>query len=453
VIPGGLRPARLAAALGAMVALGACGDAGGPTTLRLWAMGREGEVVAQLVGEFERAHPGIRVEVQQLPWTSAHEKLLTAFVGDATPDLAQLGNTWLPELATLDALAPLDAEVAASPVVRPPDYFAGIWETNQLDGVRYGVPWYVDTRLVFYRRDLFAAAGFPRMPVTWAGWLDAMRAIKAQVGPARYAVLLPLDESEQLLSFALQTEDPLLRDHGRRGNFRSAGFRRALTFYLEMFAGELAPVATAIQVPNVWDELGRGYFSCFLHGPWSIGEFMRRLPAAQQATWATAPLPGPTGPGAALAGGSSLVVFRRAAHPHEAWQLIEYLSQPDVQRRFYALTGNLPPRRTSWDDPRLRSDEHVQAFREQLERVRRTPPVPEWEQIATEMHVVSERAARRVSPATTPAELAAIVDTAVTELDARADQMLAKRRWILDRRGDRSGDRSGDQRGDPRGPP
>ena len=67
------------------------------TVVRFWAMGSEGEIVASLIPEFERTHPGIRVEVQQLPWTSAHEKLLTAFAGDSTPDLCQLGNTWIPE--------------------------------------------------------------------------------------------------------------------------------------------------------------------------------------------------------------------------------------------------------------------------------------------------------------------------------------------------------------------
>ena len=36
----------------------------------------------------------LRVEVQQLPWTAAHQKLLTAFAGDSLPDVAQLGNTW-----------------------------------------------------------------------------------------------------------------------------------------------------------------------------------------------------------------------------------------------------------------------------------------------------------------------------------------------------------------------
>jgi multiple sugar transport system substrate-binding protein len=425
-------PLVTAAVLAALVA---CGDATGATTLRVWVMGREGEVVAALVPAFERDHPGVRVEIQQLPWSSAHEKLLTAFVGDATPDISAIGNTWLPELAALGALTPLDAQIAASPIVRPADYFAGIWETNQLDGVVWGVPWYVDTRLVFYRKDLLARAGFAAPPVAWPAWLAAMRAIKAQVGAQRFAVLLPVDEFEQLVSLALQEDDPLLRDHGRWGNFASAGFRHALTFYLQIFVEQLAPVATQLQVPNPWDELARGYFSFFLHGPWSIGEFKRRLPASQQASWGTAPLPGPHAPGAGIAGGTSLVVFRHAAHPREAWQLIEYLSRPDVQRAFYDLTANLPPRRASWDDPRFATDAYVPAFRDQLERVRRTPPVPEWERIATEIRVVSERAVRQVSPATTPGELAAIVDTAVAELDAQAGQLLEKRRWLLDRRG------------------
>src|SRR5690606_16802362 len=128
------------------------------TVLELWAMGREGEVVAELLPGFERTHPGVRVEVQQLPWSAAHEKLLTAFVGDATPDVAQLGNTWIPELAALGALAPLAPAVAGSDIVHVDDYFPGIWDTNRFEGSLYGVPWYVDTRLLFYRRDILAEA-------------------------------------------------------------------------------------------------------------------------------------------------------------------------------------------------------------------------------------------------------------------------------------------------------
>ena len=100
--------------------LAACGNRSGEsehTTLRFWAFGREGEVLQELMPEFERQNPGIRVRVQQIPWTAAHEKLLTAYVGNATPDLAQVGNTWIPEFAALGALEPLDQWDARSSVM------------------------------------------------------------------------------------------------------------------------------------------------------------------------------------------------------------------------------------------------------------------------------------------------------------------------------------------------
>ena len=72
--------ARIAGAL-LLVLLCACAPSpSGEQTIRFWVMGREGEVIAQLIPGFERANPGIRVRVQQVPWTSAHEKLLTAWL-------------------------------------------------------------------------------------------------------------------------------------------------------------------------------------------------------------------------------------------------------------------------------------------------------------------------------------------------------------------------------------
>ena len=388
-------------------------------------MGREGEVVAQLLPEFERAHPGLKVKVQQLPWTAAHEKLLTAFAGDATPDLCQLGNTWIPELVALNALEPLDRYVAASPIVDADDYFAGIWDTNRVDGKLYGVPWYVDTRLMFYRRDLLRHAGFSSPPRSWQEWTEMLAAIERQAAPDRYAILLPLNEFEPLLALALQQGEPLLREDGRWGNFRGAGFRRALEFYLEMFQRGWAPAVASAAISNVWNEFGRGRFVFFVSGPWNIGELQRRLSSEQQDTWMTAPLPGPDGPGASIAGGSSLVVFRASRHQETAWRLVEFLSQPAVQRRFHALTGDLPPRRTTWKDPGLAADVHARAFREQLERVEPAPKVPEWERIASEMRLVAERVVH--------GQLS--VGEAARELDARADRILEKRRWLLARRG------------------
>ncbi|MFZ2237348.1 MAG: extracellular solute-binding protein, partial [Dokdonella sp.] len=238
--PSHRRIALVAACVGLLAACGKSGD--DSITLRFWTMGREGEVVGELLRNFERLHPGVHVNVQQLPITAAHEKLLTAFAGDALPDIGQIGNTWMPELATLGALEPLQSRVDASAVIDQSDYFAGIWDSNVIDGKLYGVPWYVDTRLLFYRKDLLAKAGFPNPPYDWAEWSRQMAAIKQLGGAKNYSILLPLDEYESLLNLAVQEPDALLRDDDTRGNFQSTGFRRAFAFYLDMYREGWAPV-------------------------------------------------------------------------------------------------------------------------------------------------------------------------------------------------------------------
>jgi len=416
-------------ALGVLLAatLAGCGQRD-VTVLKFWAMGREAEVVSELMPEFEKAHPGVRVEIQALPFTSAHEKLLTAFAGDSTPDVCQLGNSWIPEFTALDALAPLGERIAASKVVDRSDYFDGIWATNVIEGQVRGVPWYVDTRIFFYRRDILAKAGYTAPPKTWAEWHEMLLAIKRIVGPNNYSVLVPLNEFEPLQILALQQPEAMLRDDGRYGNFRSESFRKALAFYVSMFDENLAPPYTNTQISNVWMEFGRGYFSFYITGPWNVGEFKRRLRPDQQDLWMTASMPGPDGPGVSNPGGSSLVIFKRSKNQQLAWELIEFLSQPAQQARFHALTGDLPPRRSTWTAPQLANDVYSKAFREQLERLRPFPQVPEWERIMEEMKFMQERVSRHRET----------LDQGVTRLDAHVDRLLEKRRWMLAQRDERA---------------
>jgi multiple sugar transport system substrate-binding protein len=410
-----------------LLLLVACARAPEPTVIRFWAMGREGEVVRELLPQFEREHPGLRVDVQTIPWNAAHEKLLTAYAAGGLPDICQLGNTWVPEFAILGALTPLQPYVERSQVVRPADYFPGIWNTNIVEGELVGVPWYVDTRLLFYRKDVLRDAGVTTAPRSWEEWRRALAAVKREVGPKRHAILMLLNEFEPQLSLALQGDDPLLRDGGRYGNFRAAGFRDALGLYAEMFERGWAPPVSETQVSNVWEEFFKGDFAFYLSGPWNIREFRKVAPPELADQWGTMPLPGPDGPGAGIAGGTSLVLFRGgrghdAQRRQAAWKLVEFLSRPDIQQRFYALIGDLPPRRSTWRHPALANDELARAFREQLERVKPTPKVLEWEQIVQEMRLTTERVVRG----------GLSQDDAVRQLNARVDRILEKRRWVLE---------------------
>lgn len=402
---------------GGAVPLSACSLPDARTTLQFWAMGNEGRSVPLLLPEFE-AQSGIRVIVQPQPWSSAHQKLLTAYAGDSLPDVSQIGATWISELTAIGALTSLPGQAADLLT----DQFSAVVDTATIGGTARATPWYVDTRLVFCRTDIMARAGYDQMPQTWEDWKRSMHAIKRVSGSDNYAILLPVNEFEQLLTFGLQGQEPLLRDRDSRGNFSSPSFVAALAFYKSLFDEGLAPLASSTQISNVWTEFARGYFTYYFSGPWTIGDMKSRLPADIQPHWNTAGVPGPDGPGASAPGGSALAVFRTSRHPEAAWKLIRYLCDPAVQARFNVLTGNLPSRTSAWNAPAVATDPYIDAFRQQLSRAKTLPKAPEWERVSAEMQIVAERMVRgEFSP-----------EAAGREIDRRVDLILEKRRWMLE---------------------
>ena len=124
-----------------------------------------------------------------------------------------------------------------------------------------------------------------------------------------------------------------------------------------------------------------------------------------------------------MAGGASLAIFRGSQRKRDAWKLAEYLSRPDVQLRFYALTGDLPSNRAAWNDTTLAGNRYARAFRVQLDRMVPLPQVPEWEQIATKVFEYGEQAIRgRLT-----------VDATLAALDRDVNGLLEKRRWMAQR--------------------
>lgn len=394
--------------------------------IKFWAMGSEAEQITKILPEFEKKYPNITVKVQQIPWTAAQEKLITAFASDNTPDVCQLGNTWIPQFAALNAIIDLSDLISKSETIKPQKFFNGVWETNIIDNKVYGIPWYVDTRLMYYRKDIFQKAGFNEPPKNWNELYQLCKKIREMNNDEeKYPIFIPTNEWNTFIIFALQTGVKLLKENNTRSNFSSREFKEAFDFLIKFHKEKLTPIGM-MQVTNVYQAMADEYISIYFSGPWNIPEFKKWMTGGLSDKWATAPMPGYRDeyPGLSLAGGSSLVIFKDSEYKSEVWKLIEFFSDPDIQLKVYYLTNNLPSVIEAWNDSLLSEDIYMKAFYQQLQNVVPTPKIPEWEQIVfSKLQQYAEFAARGVMS----------TDEALKKLDEDANRILEKRRWMTSR--------------------
>lgn len=374
----------------------------------------EGENAKYVLPRFER-DSGILVDEQALPWTAAHEKLLTAYAGGSLPDVFMISRGWVAEFAMLRAIRPVPP--AAADLLA--DNFAA--DDLRIAGRVMAVAWTLDVGVQYYRRDLLARAGYDEPPAELDRWRDMLRAVKRRQGDG-YAVLLQLNWPAHLLHIALQSGAPLLRDRMARGNFSSPAFRDALAFYKSLFDEALAPRVTSIEASDPPGDLGRGWVAIYPSGAWIRAELLRRQDMLPRAKWATAPLAGRGGAARYDIAGNVLCVSSSAADPARAWSLVRFLTGPAAALGLHRIAGTLPARPSAWRSPEVRADPALLTFERALQHpVAQAKPI-EWDRIAGEVQLVAEQLVRdRLT-----------VHEAAREMDRRADAILAKRRWLLD---------------------
>lgn len=108
---------------------------------------------------------GIEVEFQAIPHASMRQQFLSdAVAGGGSFDVFTIDQPWLPEFASKGYLAPLDDVVSEDDRA---DFLPHTLDTVTYDGGLYGLPYMVHNTVLYYRADLFQAAGLTAPPTTW----------------------------------------------------------------------------------------------------------------------------------------------------------------------------------------------------------------------------------------------------------------------------------------------
>lgn len=352
----------------------------GPATgeLTVWAMGAEGENLDQLTKKFESENPDVKVTVTAVPWGSAHDKFIAAIASGTTPDVAQVGTTWMGEFVGLNALDPVPASIDTS------KFFEGATDTNKVDGTLYGVPWYVETRVLFYRTDIAAAAGITKPPASWQELHDMAAAMQQQPGVDWGINLQPggTGSWQTVLPFMWQAGGDVVDQDLTKFTFDMAENTEALAYYQSFFNDGLAnsaPADTSTEADFV-----DGRVPMFISGPWMLGgvdalggpDFADNYDVAVMPTKVT---------NTSFIGGANLGVFKSTKNRDAAWKLVDFLTQEQTQVDWFGIVAALPAVESSWTDAALTSNQKLAVFGNQLTAAKAPPAITTWEQVAASL--------------------------------------------------------------------
>lgn len=377
-------------------------------TVEVWAMGTEGELLPELAEQFEADNPDVTVNVTPVPWESSTEKINTAIATGEVPDVMQVGTTLMSGFVGLDGLAPTPQEIDSEA------FFPGAWDTTVVDGTSYGVPWYVESRVLYYRTDLAGESG-QEAPKTWADLAEFAAGLQ-DAGADHGIALQTRGNSTALmyLPFYWQAGGEIMNDAGEFTLDNEAQVK-ALDYYSSFMRDGVAP-PVLVEDEKVADFID-GDLGSFVSGPWERANLLTTAGDDFADSFSVAPLPSDETTGSFI-GGSNLAVLADAENPDSAWKFIQFASDPATQVDWFEISNDLPAVQGSWDDPALADDEAVAVYGDVLETARSTPAIPSWAEIEHEIDLVIEQV---IAGDLTPQEASRQIQDAATSIGTGLD--------------------------------
>lgn len=304
----------------------------------------EHEEMRAALDEFEAMHPDIEVEMERIDWGSAREQFLREAATGAGPDVLQIAFVWPRSLGDIGSLMPLDdfIEETGVGVAGWEEFIARDLAVGPDEKV-YGIPFTTDTFALVYNEDLLAAAGYDSMPTDWEAFREMSKAVHAETGKAGFG--FPAGSCGTptiwfLLNFYWWSNGHALIDVKDDGTFYmnitpeqiAEGFdyynqylvegdnpKANLTICLwgspELVEGMVEGEIAAVSVP---DPVGIQI----------VEAFKERYPD-REVPFAAAPHPADVNGSKTFFGGRMIGINANTEKAEAAWELVQFLAQPD----------------------------------------------------------------------------------------------------------------------------
>ncbi len=340
--------------------------------------------IKSMTAKFEEANPGVTVALEFVPYEALHDKIIAAAgAGDDGYDVVLFDVIWPAEFATRGFLQDVTDRI-------PADYtdkvFDGAWTTVEYDGKRYGMPWILDTKYLFYNADMLAEAGISAPPKTWAELAEQARQIKDK-GIVEYPLVWSWSQSEAMIcDFTTLTaaNDGAFFDEGQPA-FTAGGAKDAVSFMKATLDEGLSnPSSREYFEEDVRRVFSNGEAAFALN--WTYMNALANDPKESKVAGKVkvAPAPGVEGKSTASSvnGSMGLGIPANSPHADEAWAYISFLTQKDVQDNYAKLS--LPIWKASYSEPKVieGQEDLIAAAKESIAVMYPRPLVPSYTEVS-----------------------------------------------------------------------
>lgn len=329
-----------------------------------------------IIPAFEKKNPGVTVKDVAVPYDQLHQKLVTAVAGDVLPDLVRADIGWVPELANLGVLVPLDTSMPDFTTLSAQSY-PGSLATNKWKGHYYGLPLDTNTRVLMYNADVLKKAGIAAPPATVAELVADAPKLKA-VGASAFADngaggwnVLPW-----IWSAGGQITDPdVTKATGYLNSDASiAGVQTLVDLYKagylpDIILGGEGGVSTS-------DGLATGKYATILDGPWMYPIFASQYP---DFTLNAAQVPQGAGGSISVVGGEDIVLTQSSKNQAAATEFMRYMVSEEAQLAM-AKVGQMPVL-ANLGDKLTSVNAYYAPFVTQLAKAQPRPVTPAWSEI------------------------------------------------------------------------
>ena len=310
------------------------------------------EGLRAILDEFERQHH-IKVHLTIIGWASGWSEIMKYGLYGQGPDVSEIGTTWLGGIAAMNALRPFKPADMRT-LGKPEDFLENSWQSCTLksDSTLWAIPWQTDTRLFYYRSDMFDRAGITDHQSVFTSHDSLVQALakilkSGLVTPITLVVQRNYNSVYEIASWVWGAGGHFMAPDGQSVVMNQSEALKGLHNYfsLRSFLGDVDWDAA-----DPYEPFTSGQTAMAINGPFMLNEIRGDDPEM------AAKIQVSLAPGIPFVGGTNLMIWKHTRQPRAAVELVNFLTRQEARYPYIAHSALLPARISVLDELQKRGD-------------------------------------------------------------------------------------------------